>query len=75
MNHGLSVDVQFILDNVLRVGERLEINTPYRAVHGALALYRYDRKVPKGAIVSYGIERGSKARIWKMASGYEKPDQ
>lgn len=68
----LQADIWWLLDNVLKTGECMDIGRNYDQVRTQVARYIRERKVGKGVIKVRPFEKGS--RIWKLASGYERPD-
>jgi hypothetical protein len=69
----LQADMWWLLDNVLREGECLDVNRNFDMVRTQVARYIRERKVGRGIIKMRALGAG-KVRIWKLASGYEKPD-
>lgn len=69
----LQQDIWWLLDNVLKSGDCLDINRNYDQVRVGVARYIRERHVQKGSIKVRALERG-KTRIWKLDSGFERPD-
>lgn len=69
----LQADIWWLLDNVLKVDECMDINRNHDQVRMQVARYIRARAVGKGGIKIRALERG-KCRIWKIRAGYEKPD-
>lgn len=69
----LQADMFWLLDNVLKSGECLDIGRNYDQVRVQVARYINARQVPRGTIKVRPLQTG-KTRVWKLAGGYEKPD-
>lgn len=69
----LQSDIWWLLDNVLKAGEAMDVTRNYDQIRMQVARYIRERKVARGIIKVRPIE-GRKTRIWKLDSGYEKPD-
>lgn len=70
----LQADMFWLLDNVLKVGECMDIGRNFHQVRMQVARYILYRKVPRGTIKVRELEKG-KTRVWKLGSGYEQPDE
>ena len=68
----LQEDMWWLLDNVLKVGECLDINRGYDQVRVQVARYIRERQVGRGVIKVRPLEKGT--RVWKLRGGYERPD-
>lgn len=69
----LQADIWWLIDNVLKVGDCMDINRSYEQVKMQVARYNREREVPKGSIKARRLGL-LKSRVWKIAGGYEKPD-
>ena len=69
----LQADMYWLLDNVLKAGECMDVGRNYDQVRVQVARYIRERHVPRGTIKVRALQTG-KTRVWKIASGYEKPD-
>ena len=67
----LQADMYWLLDNVLKSGECLDIGRNYDQVRVQVARYIRDRHVPRGTIKVRALQTG-KTRVWKLAGGYEQ---
>lgn len=68
----LQADIFWLLDNVLQVGECMDITRSFETLRTYIAAYNKTRGVPHGGIKVRAI--GDKSRVWKLQAGYEKPD-
>ncbi|HEX8784252.1 MAG TPA: hypothetical protein VF764_12820 [Steroidobacteraceae bacterium] len=68
-----AADLYWLLDNVLKAGECMDITRGHESVRTTISQYRKTRGVPGGNIKVRQLAPG-KTRIWKLAAGYEKPD-
>ena len=68
----LQADMWWLLDNVLKVGECLDVNRNFEQVRVQVSRYIKERGVKRGVIKVRAIEKGT--RVWKLDSGYERPD-
>ena len=66
-------DFFWLLDNVLKVGECMDITRGHDSVKATVSQYRKARQVPRGVLKVRQLANG-KSRIWKLTAGYEKPD-
>lgn len=69
----LQADIWWLLDNVLKVGQAMDINRNFDQVRMQVARYIRERKVEKGLIKIRPLVVG-KCRVWKLGTGYERPD-
>lgn len=69
----LQADMFWLLDNVLKVGECLDVGRNYDQVRVQVARYIRERHVPRGTIKVRALQTG-KTRVWKLDTGYEKRD-
>ena len=69
----LQADMWWLLDNVLKLDECMDINRSHYMVRTQIARYIRERNVPRGTIKVRPLDKG-KCRVWKLSTGYEKPD-
>lgn len=67
-------DMFWLLDNILKVGECMDITRGHDAVRNTVSQYRRARQAPLSALKVRQLVAGKTTRIWKLADGYEKPD-
>lgn len=66
-------DLFWLLDNVLKAGECMDLTRGHDSVKQTVSQYRKTRQVPLGVLKVRQVAAG-KTRIWKLTAGYEKPD-
>lgn len=69
----LRSEMWWILDNVLQAHERMDVGRNFGQVKQQVIDYRHARGVPPGKLQTRPLPNG-RARVWKFAAGYEKPD-
>ena len=70
---GFAVDIEWLLDNVLRVGDVLYLPASRRDIDSAVS--RYVRARNAYGCIKVSCCAGEKATVRKVKSGYEKPYQ
>ena len=68
----LQADIWWLLDNVLKEGECMDLSRGYDQIRMQVARYIRERGA-KGALKVRPLPQG-KTRVWKLHAGYEKPD-
>lgn len=69
----LQADIWWLIDNVMKTGDCMDVNRNYDQIRVQVARYIRERKVAKGVLKVRQLEKGG-TRIWKLDTGYEKPD-
>lgn len=69
----LQADIWWLLDNVLKKDQCMDIGRNFDQVRIQVARYINQRKVGKGVIKVRALGP-AKTRVWKLGDGYEQPD-